>query len=123
MKSDNVTNVKATQAARSPKAFEDYGRMISFNEDFDLGIPRSWSDETTSICSMHCIEENSSLRSAVSSTCADSSTIFKPDLGLYLAFGTLSIVGLAASLDATSISPALPVRHARVLRVSITNWI
>ena len=34
---------------------------------------------------------------------------FKPDWSLYLALGTLSIIGLAASLDGTSISPALPV--------------
>ncbi len=33
----------------------------------------------------------------------------KPDWSLYLALGTLSIIGLAASLDGTSISPALPV--------------
>lgn len=34
---------------------------------------------------------------------------FKPDWSLYLALGTLSIIGLAASLDGTSISPALSV--------------
>jgi hypothetical protein len=35
--------------------------------------------------------------------------VFKPDLRLYLALGTLSVAGLAAALDGTSIGPALPV--------------
>ena len=109
MEDYNVTCTQAVHTARSPIAFETYGAMISFNEDFDLGIKRYWSDDTTSFFSTHSTEEKSSLQSAAPSTCADSSTIFKPDLGLYLAFGILSIVGLAASLDATSIGPALPV--------------
>jgi len=109
MEDYNVTCTQAVHTARSPIAFETYGAMISFNEDFDLGIKRYWSDDTTSFFSRHSTEEKSSLQSAAPSTCADSSTIFKPDLGLYLAFGILSIVGLAASLDATSIGPALPV--------------
>jgi MFS family permease len=34
---------------------------------------------------------------------------FSPGWSLYISLGTLSIIGLAASLDGTSISPALPV--------------
>jgi hypothetical protein len=33
-----------------------------------------------------------------------------PNLGLYVPFSILAIIGLVAALDATSISPALPVR-------------
>jgi MFS family permease len=34
---------------------------------------------------------------------------FSPGWSLYISLGTLSIIGLAASIDGTSISPALPV--------------
>lgn len=34
---------------------------------------------------------------------------FSPSWSLYISLGTLSIIGLAASIDGTSISPALPV--------------
>lgn len=41
--------------------------------------------------------------------CKTSLSVFEPGWHLYLSFGILSVIGLAASLDATSISPALPV--------------
>lgn len=37
---------------------------------------------------------------------------FKPGLRFYLAFGSLLIITLAAALDATSLSVALPVSFA-----------
>jgi hypothetical protein len=46
---------------------------------------------------------------------------FDPGWRLYLSFGILSIVGLAASLDATSISPALPVSFSTVVNHTFLN--
>lgn len=46
---------------------------------------------------------------------------FHPGWRLYLSFGVLSIVGLAAGLDATSISPALPVSLSILLSTPLLN--
>lgn len=46
---------------------------------------------------------------------------FDPGWRLYLSFGVLSIVGLTASLDATSIGPALPVSLSIVIIKLLVN--
>lgn len=57
-------------------------------------------------------EGEEELSSAIVSASAPSLTRekFQPGIRFYLAFGSLAIVILAAALDATSLSVALPVR-------------
>lgn len=75
----------------------------------------SGSKKTTLNASSSSLEEHASVGrkvacdSAISLRSTPSLSSFDPGWRLYLSFGILSIVGLAASLDATSISPALPV--------------
>lgn len=110
------------RTARSPGAVETHGVIISFNENFDLGIwRRNSNDDSISSYSTDSMKGKPILQAAASYAFSDSSAVFEPNLALYLAFGTLSIVGLAASLDATSISPALPVRCFQFSKFSNAN--
>ncbi|KAL5321758.1 hypothetical protein ACEPPN_009721 [Leptodophora sp. 'Broadleaf-Isolate-01'] len=68
----------------------------------------TWNDSSSTLDGQTNISERTSFSSTRPLCSTPSLSSFKPGWQLYLSFSILSIVGLAASLDATSISPALP---------------
>lgn len=81
----------------------------------------TWNDSSSTLDGQTNISERTSFSSTRPLCSTPSLSSFKPGWQLYLSFSILSIVGLAASLDATSISPALPVSlHAQNETLNLT---
>jgi hypothetical protein len=107
------------------------GSSSSLNEHSDIGravtcdstISHSPIPSLSSFDPGCCSPLNEHSHISGKTTCGSTSTLcttpplssFDPGWRLYLSFGILSIVGLAASLDATSISPALPVSFSTII--------